>query len=479
MLSVSIFCFVAAIVEVSAQTKSEKIEQLIKAYADQGKFNGSALVAENGSVIFKKGFGQANMEWDIANAPNTKHRLGSITKQFTAALVLQLVEKGKLDLHAPISKYVPDYPKAVADKVTLHHLLTHTSGIPNYTSFPTFFKETSRDYYSPKDFLKLFCDMPLEFEPGSKFSYSNSAYFLVGYIIETVTGKSYETCLQENIFTPLDMNDTGFDHHEQIIKHRAAAYEKRSGGYINADYIDMALPYAAGSMYSTVEDLYKWDQALYGNKVLSEKSRELMFSKFVPAWSGHYGYGFAVTELDGFKPNAKINITEHGGGINGFNTIISRITTDKNLIVLLNNTGGAPLGPMNTAIRNILYGKPFEMPKRSIAEALYPIVTKDGAPQAIAKFRELKKSSDYVLREDEMNSLGYELLSSGKVAEAIEIFKLNVESHPKSGNAYDSLGEAYLKDGKKDLAIANYKKSVELDPTNENGKKVLAEITRK
>ncbi|RZJ68726.1 MAG: serine hydrolase [Flavobacterium sp.] len=473
-----IFCFVGISANLIGQTKPEKINQLIQAYADQGKFNGSALVSENGSVIFKKGFGQANMEWDIANAPDTKHRLGSITKQFTAALVLQLVEKGKLDLNAPISKYLPDYPKATGDKITLHHLLTHTSGVPSYTSFPNFFSETSRDYYSPKDFVKLFCDLPLEFAPGEKFNYSNSGYFLIGYIIETVTGKSYETCLQENIFTPLQMNDTGFDHHENILKHRASGYEKKPGGYVNANYLDMALPYAAGSMYSTVEDLYRWDQALYKDKVLSAKSRDLMFSKHFPAWGEHYGYGWSIADIDGFKPNAKINITEHGGGINGFNTIISRITTDKNLVVLLNNTGSAPLGKVNEAIRNILYGKPYEMPKRSIADALLPIIHKSNVADAKAKFIELKKSNDYALDESEMNRLGYELLSTGKIADAIEIFKLNVESFPKSGNAYDSLGEAYLKNGNKDLAIANYKKSIALDPTNENGKKVLAEITK-
>lgn len=458
---------------------AQQIDQLLKKYAEYGQFNGSALVAEQGKPIYKKGFGMANMEWDIPNAPNTKHRLGSITKQFTAMLILQLAEQGKLKLDVPITTYLPDYPKGNGDQITIHHLLTHTSGIPNYTSFPNFFKDLSKNYYSPADFVKQFSGMPLEFKPGEKFAYSNSGYFLLGYIIEKVSGKTYETCLQENIFTPLHMNDSGFDHSEKILKNRAAAYEKNGDGYVNAAYIDMNLPYAAGSMYSTVEDLYLWDQALYTEKLLPAKSRDLLFAHHIAARGGHYGYGWSVAEADGIKPNAKITITEHGGGINGFNTIISRITTDRNLVVLLNNTGGAPLDEMNRAIRNILYGKPYDMPKRSLAKTLLATINEKGLSAGMAQFKELKKSDSYNLKESEVNAAGYQLLQSGKVAEAIEMFKINVEAFPKSGNVYDSLGEAYLKNGNKELAVVNYKKSVELDPGNEAGKKVLEEISKK
>jgi len=478
-LVVGIFFLLASTSDAFSQTKSQQIDQLLKKYAEYGLFNGSALVAENGKPIYRQGFGMANMEWDIPNAPNTKHRLGSITKQFTAALILQLAEQGKLKLDVPITTYLPDYPKANGDQITIHHLLTHTSGVPSYTGFPNFFKETSKKYYNPTDFVKLFSDLPLEFKPGEKWNYSNSGYFLLGYLIEKVTGKTYETCLQENIFTPLHMNDTGFDRFEEILKNRAGAYEKEGEGYVNAPYLDMNLPYAAGSMYSTVEDLYLWDQALYTDKVLSAKSRELMFAHHFPVDKEYYGYGWFVGEFANVKPGAKIDITEHGGGINGFNTIISRITTDKNLVVLLNNTGGAPLGEMNRAIQNILYGKPYEMPKKSLAKTVLATINKQGLSAGMAQFKELKKSDSYKLDESEINGAGYRLLQSGKVAEAIEMFKINVEAFPKSGNAYDSLGEAYLKNGNKELAIVNYKKSVALDPGNTNGKKVLEEISKK
>lgn len=220
-----------------AQSKVEKIDQLLSAYHEKGDFNGSVLVADDGKVIYKDGVGMANMEWDIPNASDTKHRLGSVTKQFTALLILQLAAEGKLELNVPIAKYLPDYPKDKADVITTHHLLTHSSGIPNYTAFPGFFEDQSRDYYAPKDFVKEFQDRDLEFTPGEKFNYSNSGYFLLGVLIEEISGKTYSEMLQEKIFEPLEMNDSGYDNHGDIIKKRATGYEKqnnyKASGYLS------------------------------------------------------------------------------------------------------------------------------------------------------------------------------------------------------------------------------------------------------
>ena len=265
------------------QAKVDKLDKLISAYAEYGKFNGSVLVAEKGKVIYKKGFGLADMEWNIPNQPDTKHRLGSITKQFTAMVIMQLVEQGKLKLDVPISAYLPDYPKKNGDVITIHHLLTHSSGTPNMTSFPGFIKNISRNSYSPVQLVNLFADSTLQFEPGKKFAYSNSGYILLGYIIEKVTGKSYEQVLQENIFTPLKMNNTGYDHHRSVLKNRASGYEKNGRHYVNANFIDMSVPYAAGALYSTVEDLYLWDQALYGNQLLRKENMDLLFTKHIPS----------------------------------------------------------------------------------------------------------------------------------------------------------------------------------------------------
>tara|TARA_R110002124_G_scaffold101952_1_gene249773 strand:- start:1124 stop:2623 length:1500 start_codon:yes stop_codon:yes gene_type:complete len=461
----------------TAQTKAEKIDQLMNTYSQYEQFNGSVLVAEHGKIIYEKGFGMANMEWNLPNEVNTKFRLGSITKQFTAVLTLKLVEQGKIKLDVPITTYLPDYPKSNGDKITIHQLLTHTAGISNYTSFPNFTKDLSRNPSTPEAFVKTFADLPLDFTPGEKFSYSNSGYFLLGYIIEKVSGKSYEDYLQENILTPLKMINSGYDHSDIILKNRASGYDKKGRNYSNTSYIDMGIPYAAGSLYSTVDDLYLWDQALYTNQLLSPKSMDLLFTGYMPARNESYGYGWFIGEVSN-GTNDKLKVTSHGGGINGFNTIISRIPADKNLVVILNNTGGTVLNEMTTSIQNILYDKPYDLPKKSLAASLLEDISDDGLVIGLEKFKENKKANNYALSEDEMNNIGYQFLQSEKVEEAVAVFKLNAEAFPKSGNAYDSLGEAYLKNGNKKLAIFNYKKSVELDPTNENGKKVLAEITK-
>ncbi|MFH6988699.1 serine hydrolase [Flavobacterium collinsii] len=463
----------------SAQDKAKQIDQLLSTYNQYGQFNGSALVTENGKVIFKKGYGSANMEWNIPNEPNTKFRLGSITKQFTAFLILKLAEESKVKLDVPITTYLPDYPKETGDKITLHHLLTHTSGIPNYTSLPDFFKDKSRNPYTPEEFVKTFSNLPLDFTPGERFSYSNSGYFLLGYIIEKVTGKTYEHYLQETIFTPLKMVNSGYDRPEVLLENRAAGYEKNAKKISNASYIDMSIPYAAGSLYSTVEDLYLWDQALYANKILSAASTELLFKPYISTRKNEsYGYGWVVSEKNKGKDAAQLKIVEHGGGINGFNTNIVRIVTDKNLIVLLNNTGGTVLDEMSNAIRAILYKQSFNQPKKSLAFELLDVFTEQGVTSGTVAYAKLKNDPTYAIKENDMNDVGYQLLQKRKIKEAIEIFKINAASFPKSGNAYDSLGEAYLADGDKKLAFENYSKSVELDPTNENGKKVLEEISK-
>jgi CubicO group peptidase (beta-lactamase class C family) len=205
------------------------IDQFISRYQKLGLFNGSALVAEHSQVVLKKGYGLANMEWNIPNAPDTKFRLGSITKQFTATLILQSVEQGKIDLKAPVTRYLPDYPARTGDKVTIHHLLNHTSGIPGYTETPSF-GEKARDPFTPAEFIKTFAGLDLFFEPGTRFSYSNSGYFLLGVILEKVTGQPYQNLLRERIFDPVGMNDSGYDSTRPLMMKRAAGYDKTFDG---------------------------------------------------------------------------------------------------------------------------------------------------------------------------------------------------------------------------------------------------------
>ena len=458
-----------------AQDKAAKIQEVLTLAHKYRQFNGAALVAQNGQVIYKGAFGMANMEWVIPNAPDTKFRLGSITKQFTATLIMQLVEQGKIKLDGKLSDYLTDYRKDTGQKVTIHHLLTHTSGIPSYTGLPNFFNEVSRDPYKVDEFVKKFASGDLQFEPGSKFAYNNSGYFLLGAIIEKVTGKPYEQVLQENIFDPVGMKNTGYDHHNTILQKRAAGYDKTPDGYVNAPYLDMSLPYAAGSLYSTVEDLLLWDQVLYTDKILSAKSKELMYTPFLEK----YAYGWDVREAP-FKENGQpVPTIAHGGGINGFSTFILRFPKEKYVIVLLDNTG-QPTDPLAEKIGRILYAQPYDLPKMSIVPVLSKTINDKGIEAGLAQYRELKlkESATYDFREQELNQLGYILMRAGKPKEAIEIFKLNVEAYPQAANPYDSLGEAYLSLNQRDLAIINYKKSVELNPANANAIEALKRLER-
>src|ERR1051325_2672251 len=405
-----------------AQDHAAKIQEMLALAHKYRQFNGSALVAENGKVVYEGAFGMANMEWNIPNTPDTKFRLGSITKQFTATLILQLVEQGKINLNGKLSDYLPDYRKDVGEKVTIHNLLTHTSGIPSYTSQPGFFEIVSRNPYNVDEFVKKYASGDLEFEPGSKFEYDNSGYFLLGAIIERVTGKPYEQVLQENIFDPLGMKNTGYDHHDTIIPKRATGYSKTPDGYTNSPYLDMSIPYAAGSLYSTVDDLYLWDQALHTDKLLSAQSKALMYTPFL----NNYAYGWEVRNTS-FDKN--VQVITHDGGINGFTTTIVRFPKEKNLIVMLDNTGSEYLNRLSDSIARIIYNQPYESPKMSIVPVLNKTIAEKGIEAGVAQYRELKakQGATYDFAEGELNRLGYQLLQSGKSKEAIEIFKLNVE----------------------------------------------------
>jgi len=424
-----------------ANDKSQKIDELMTTYHKYRLFNGSVLVAEQGKIIYKNGFGFANMEWDIPNDPITKFRLGSITKQFTSMLIMQLVEMEKLRVDDKLADLLPYYREDTGKQVMVHHLLTHTSGIPSYTGLPNFFAEISRNPYPVEDFVKKFCSNDFEFEPGTKFKYNNSGYFLLGAIIEKITGKTYEQVLHENILDPLGMKNTGYDHHKTILKKRATGYEKTFDSFQNSAYLDMGLPYAAGSLYSTVEDLYTWDQALYGEKLLSNKYKKIMFQPFLKK----YAYGWGVRKVAGNNHTDSLTFISHGGGINGFSTLITRIIEDKILVVLLNNTGGTNLNEMNDGILKILNNKPYNPPKLSIAETLYKTIIEKDVQASVKQYHQLKKEKPghFNFSEAELNQLGYTLIQKKKMSDAIEIFKLNVEAFPEAFNVYDSLGEAY------------------------------------
>ncbi len=345
----------------AGQDIAVKADTFVQAFVDQHRFQGSALLAKEGKPLFRKSYGLADAEWDNPNTPDTKFRLGSITKQFTSALVLQLVEQGKIKLDESIRKYYTDAPESW-QPVTIHHLLCHESGIPSYTELPGFFEKQAGIARTPAEIIELTQKKPLEFTPGSKYKYDNTGYILLGYVIEKVTGKSYEDQLRQAILDRLGMKDTGFDHYTTVLKHRAEGYQNDQGKLSRAPFLDMSLPYAAGSLYSTVDDLLKWDQALYGTAVLSAASKEKMWTPNL----NDYGYGWVITKRFGERA------VEHGGGINGFNTMIIRIPDKKLVAIVLANANTQATGPIAAGLLAIALGQPVETPNKRKAITLRP-----------------------------------------------------------------------------------------------------------
>ncbi len=473
ILAVLIFSLGFFTLKVNAQDLKTEVDNLLSKYNEYGYFNGTALIEKGGKVILKKGYGFANYEWDIPNTPDVKFRIGSMTKQFTATLIMQLVEEGKIKLDGKLTDYLKDYRKETGNKVTIRELLNHTSGIPSYTSLPHVWNDSLRNHYKEDYFIKHFCSGNLEFTPGSKFSYNNTGYYLLAVICEKVSGKPFNELLKEKILDPLKMYNSGAEAEEKPIKKMASGYIKAGFELFSDPYIYMPNALGAGNMYSTVEDLAKWDKALYDNKILSEKSKKEMFT---PNKFG-YGYGWFVYSRK-YSPTDSAKIIWHTGGINGFNTIISREPKTKDLVLLFNNTGTTQLVLMTQKIYSLLHGLKVEFPQKPIKDYLYKTILDEGIDRAISTYKYLKKESPnlFDFSENQLNYLGYWLLKQKRFDDAVKIFKLNAEAFPNSSNVYDSMGEGLLAKGDTTEAIKYYKKSIELNPGNENGLKILKKL---
>ncbi len=456
---------------VNAQQLNQ-IEEIVSTYAEYGKFNGSALVTHEHELIYKKAFGLANMEWDVPNSPKTKFRISTLTQQFTALLILQLAQEKKIDLQASIATYLIHYPKENGDKITLHHLLSHTSGIPDYTHARTY-PERSRSPIEPLQILELFADSTLMFEPGEKFNYSNSNYIVLGLLIEQITGKSFHHVLKEKILDPLGMKNTGLERNQNILESKASAYYQQGGMYRNANYIDMSTAFAANGMYSTVEDMRVWIEALDSEKLVSNKFRALLFTPHTPAWRQHYGYGWSIGTLAVGNTEERIPAYYQDGSLNGYNCLIVKIPSLKSSIIFMNNTSRAPLFEMTKAIVAVLQNTTYELPKKSLAYDLMKVFEQDGVDAGIAFYEQNKSNDFYIIDEREMNVVGYNMKQKDQMDAALAMFQLNIQTFPYSSNTYDSYAELLMHMGEKQDAIENYKKSVRLNPNNENGFNML------
>jgi CubicO group peptidase (beta-lactamase class C family) len=318
----------SSVIAPAAPPPAERMDQIARYYVDAQQFMGAVLVTHGDEVLFSKAYGAANLEWNIPNTLDTKFRIGSMTKQFTASGVLLLEERGKLGLDDPIKNYYASAP-ASWDKITLRHLLGHTSGIPNYTNTPDFGRMSSW-HATPTELVERVRDKPLEFEPGAQMRYSNTGYVLLGMVIEKASGTSYQAFLKQNIFDPLGMKDTGYDDNSTVLPRRAAGYTPSANGISNAIYVDMTTPFAAGALYSTAPDLQRWELALFGKRLISAASLDAMTTK----GKGDYGMGLFIGTESGRRR------FEHGGGIPGFNAKMSYYPDTGVAVIALSNLNG-------------------------------------------------------------------------------------------------------------------------------------------
>ena len=333
-----------------------------EAYPSSGP-GAAVLVVQDGRNVLRKGYGLAEIELGVPISPDLVFRVGSVTKEFTSACILKLAEDGRLALDDPIRKYLPDFPTG-GRRVTIEELLTHTSGIHSYTDMPAW-RDRMREDWTLAQLEAFFRDAPFDFEPGTKWHYDNSGYVLLGAILEKVTGKPYADVVADMIFRPLGMSATRYGSDSPIIPGRVAGYQKTPAGVVNAPFLSMTQPYAAGALVSTVDDLARWHAALDAGRVLKPETLRRMWTpaRLPDGTETRYGYGWIVWRWNGHA------VVEHGGGINGFQSANMRLPDDRIYVAVLSNCGGC-VDPRTLALRaaTTLVGKPYgERPAVAVA----------------------------------------------------------------------------------------------------------------
>lgn len=468
-----------------AQNKQKELDAYFSALSQNQQFNGNVLIAENGRVVYEKSFGYADYSDKRPNTAQSSFPMASITKTFTSTAILQLKEKGKLQLGDPVSKFLPDFPYS---NVTIKQLLAHTAGLPiTDTLFDAMILEHPDTVFTNKDLIPAFISRkaPLIFKPGEDFSYNNVNYNILALIVEKITGLSFDAYLKAHIFKPAGMTNTSlslfFKRKDNNLSERYSLKYPYSDKLQRADTAaEFQIIYrfncqGHGDIISTTHDLLKYDEALYNGRLLSNATLKEAFTP-VKIKNGkdniqRYALGWITRE-----DTSMGEIVKHDGGLPGGRTMLLRNITRHQTIIIFDNTANNVIPISDNALR-ILNGVVIEKPKQSGARIYGVALAKNGLEAGDKALAEIKKdTSNYYLSEDEINSLGYAFMSNNKEFEAEITFKQNMQLFPSSWNTYDSYAEILLKHGKKQDAVKMYRKSLELNPNNENGKMMLERI---
>ncbi|WNC68804.1 serine hydrolase domain-containing protein [Thalassotalea nanhaiensis] len=346
LVSISNFCFAE-----QANFDSQKIDKHILKYVEEEDFRGVVLVAKEGKVLFKSAYGNADDSNKTLNTVNNKFLIGSLTKSFTAVTVMKLVDEGKLNLNAPLATYIPKLNTNISKNLTLHLLLKHQSGLPQHLERIVSFEEKD---VSSDEILDIINTASLAFTPGKQYQYSNLNYHLAAIAIENVMAKTYAEVLQEKIFIPLNMKNSGVERLSNIPANRSNGYRKGVLG-INRDENIVSYALGSGDIYSTVDDLLNWEQSLYSSKLLSEESQKLLFAGESQEF-GNYGYGFRIQKYQRASTESKGTLTRHGGSMNGFLSNLHRYTDDKLTVIILANIRSFPIRNLTFELKEIALG---------------------------------------------------------------------------------------------------------------------------
>ena len=473
--------------------KVAAMQQLCKATAETGLFSGAVLVAEKGRVIFKQAFGMANHEWNIPNTTDTKFRLASVSKQFCTMIVMQLVQEDQLKLNDTITKHLPYYRQDTGEKITLHHLMSHQSGIRDFTSSFNYQGVVSRLSFPPDEFIKLHCSSDLVNEPGTIYSYCNAGYCILGRIIEKVTRKSFQQNLQERIFDPLNMKNSGFDMNQTVLAKRASGYTYGPFGIENAAYLSMgSAPGAAGALYSTVEDMFLWDRALYPDQLLEKKYLDLMFTpnRDVPevkAAGGrpqsNYGYGWQIYSRSHPVTKRRTKIINHGGAINGFRAMENRLVDDDAFVIILCNQGDMmgstevwnSVTRLSSELIHIVTEQPYRMPGKpriTQQQRMYQLAKNEGVEAAVEWFKSKGKPAGW---GGANTTVAARLMQDGLTDDAVRLMEFDLEMTPGKVWLIRKTAQMCLNNGRPNKAIIYANKGLEIKPEDESLKNIKSE----
>jgi CubicO group peptidase (beta-lactamase class C family) len=461
-----------------AQDLTTRIDEFLGQYVTDRGFQGTVVVAENGKLLYARGFGLADPARGLQNGPQVQYRVASVTKTFTAAMIMKLVDQGKIALQDPITKYLPAYRRDTGDRVTIHHLLTHTSGIPEFATTEAR-RVHGMEPVPPMDqLIEKYLSEPLAFEPGSKFAYSNSGFVLLGAIIQKVTGQTYEQALHTLILDPAGMKNSGLDCNGLTLPARAAGFDAGFGDTLppaetfNIDWVG-----AAGGLYVTAEDMVAWDRALSDPAVLPRTALRLMQTPYVKMRADGPSYGYGVT-LDRRVRNRKgdsLLVVYHQGSMPGVSSLFGRVPATKQMVFIVSNVSGAPVVAMGDGLFALVNGSEAASIKPSLARGLFTAIRTKGLQDGVRDIESEHRSSParYNVSEGEFSILGHQYLRAKQLEEAAAVFAYALRLFPKSAGAFNNMGECAVALDQKEKAIGFYKKSLELNPAGTTAREAL------